>query len=76
MIAGAYLRKSDADERSADDGQSIARQREHAAAYAATKGWRLDPACVFADDDVSGGEFKKRPGADAAAGRASPTSTV
>ncbi len=62
MIAGAYVRKSDADERSADDGQSIERQREHAAAYAATKGWRLDPACVFADDEVSGGEFKKRPG--------------
>ncbi len=73
MIAGAYLRKSDADERSAEDGKSIERQREHAAAYAATKGWRLDPACVFADDDVSGGEFKKRPGLTQLLGALEPT---
>jgi site-specific DNA recombinase len=62
MIAGAYLRKSDVDERSAEDGKSIERQRESAVAYAAKKGWHLDPTSIFADDDVSGGEFKKRPG--------------
>src|SRR6266849_310170 len=61
-VAGLYLRKSSEDERSAEDGKSVERQREHATAFAATRGWRVDPDLIFSDEAISGGEFKRRPG--------------
>src|SRR5712692_2598555 len=53
-VAAAYLRKSNDDERSAEDGKSIERQREGCAAYAAKLGWRLDPDLIFSDESISG----------------------
>src|SRR5262249_21911462 len=41
---------------------AIARQIEHARAYAARKGWVVDDEHVYADDGISGAEFVKRPG--------------
>jgi site-specific DNA recombinase len=35
---------------------------EHATAYAARKGWTVDPAHVYQDDGVSGAEFERRTG--------------
>ena len=61
-VVAAYLRKSNDDERSVEDGKSIERQREGCANFAATRGYRLDPALVFSDEAISGGEFKRRPG--------------
>jgi Resolvase, N terminal domain len=43
--------------------KSVTRQIEHAQAYAARKGWAVDPARVYVDDGgISGAEFVKRPG--------------
>ncbi len=61
-VAAIYARKSTEDERSAEDGKSIERQREHATAFAEKHGWRVDPDLVFSDEATSGAEFKRRPG--------------
>jgi len=61
-VAALYLRKSSEDERTNEDGKSIARQQEHGAAFAEKRGWRIDPACIYADDGVSGAEFVNRAG--------------
>jgi integrase len=42
--------------------KSVTRQVEHATAYAARKGWTVDPAYVYQDDGISGAEFVNRPG--------------
>jgi site-specific DNA recombinase len=62
MIAGIYGRKSTDQAGVAADQKSIARQIEHARAYAAAKGWTVDETCIFVDDGISGAEFSARPG--------------
>jgi len=61
-VAAIYARKSTSDERSAEDGKSVERQREHATAFAEKQGWRVDPDLIFTDEATSGAEFKRRPG--------------
>ena len=61
-IAAAYLRKSTDQAGVSEDQRSVARQFEHARAYAEKKGWRLCEEFVFADDGISGAEFTNRPG--------------
>jgi DNA invertase Pin-like site-specific DNA recombinase len=61
MIAAIYARKS-TEQTVAEDQKSVARQISHARAYATRNGWRVDDACVFADDGISGSEFAARPG--------------
>jgi site-specific DNA recombinase len=61
MIAAIYARKS-TDQNLPDVEKSVARQIEHATAYAARKGWTVDPAHVYVDDGISGAEFERRPG--------------
>jgi DNA invertase Pin-like site-specific DNA recombinase len=46
----------------ADEAKSVARQIEHARAYAAGKEWVVTDEHVYADDGISGAEFVKRPG--------------
>ena len=63
MKAAIYARKSTAESNAvADDAKSVARQIEHARAYADTKGWTVDDAHVFVDDGIGGAEFAARPG--------------
>jgi site-specific DNA recombinase len=62
MIAAIYARKSTDQNGVADDQKSIARQVEHATAYAARKGWTVSDEYVFVDDGISGAEFANRPG--------------
>lgn len=65
MIAAIYARKSTEQKAVADDAKSVARQVEHAKAFAGTKGWRTDDRYVFEDDGVSGTEFERRAGLQA-----------
>src|SRR5437762_3107615 len=62
MIAAIYARKSTEQNGVADDQKSVARQVDHARAYAASKGWTVDEAAIFVDDGISGAEFANRPG--------------
>ena len=62
MIAAIYARKSTEQNGIADDQKSVARQVEHARAYAEEKGWTVAEEFVFIDDGLSGAEFKTRPG--------------
>jgi site-specific DNA recombinase len=62
MIAAIYARKSTEQNGVGDEEKSVARQIEHAKAYAAKKGWSVDDTHVYSDDGISGAEFKKRPG--------------
>ena len=62
MIAAIYARKSTEQTGLADEQRSVARQVDHARAYAKRKGWTVDEACVFVDDGISGAEFSNRPG--------------
>src|SRR5262245_35981696 len=62
MTAAIYARKSTDQTGVADEQKSVARQVEHARAYATRKGWIVDEACVFVDDGISGAEFANRPG--------------
>src|SRR5581483_4536853 len=62
MIAAIYARKSTDQAGVADDQKSVARQVEHARAYAVAKGWRVDEQYTFVDDGISGAEFATRPG--------------
>jgi DNA invertase Pin-like site-specific DNA recombinase len=61
MIAAIYVRKS-TDQNLPDAEKSVARQIEHATAYAARKGWTVAPAHIYGDDAISGAEFQRRPG--------------
>ncbi len=45
-----------------DEEKSVARQVEHARAYAARKGWAVADEHVYVDDGISGAEFARRPG--------------
>src|SRR6266849_6302564 len=60
--AAIYARKSTEQSGVADDQKSVARQLEHARAYATRNGWTLSDEHTFVDDGVSGAEFAKRPG--------------
>src|SRR5215472_15692975 len=64
MIAAIYARKSTEQNGLADEQKSVARQVEHATAYAGRKGWVVRPAHVYVDDGISGAEYdeKRRPG--------------
>jgi site-specific DNA recombinase len=62
MIAAIYARKSTEQNGLADEAKSVARQIEHARAYAARKGWTVAEEHVYTDDGISGAEFVKRPG--------------
>jgi len=62
MIAAIYARKSTEQNGVADEAKSVARQTEHAKAYAAKKGWTVSDEHVYTDDGISGAEFVKRPG--------------
>jgi DNA invertase Pin-like site-specific DNA recombinase len=62
MIAAIYARKSTEQNAVADEGRSVARQIDHARAYAHKKGWTVDEEHIYIDDGISGAEFVKRPG--------------
>ena len=62
MIAAIYARKSTEQIGVADDAKSVARQIDHARAYAERKGWRVATEHIYSDDGISGAEFVKRPG--------------
>lgn len=61
-VAAIYARKSTDQVGVSDDNRSVARQIEHAKAYAAQKGWEVPETHVYSDDGISGAEFVKRPG--------------
>ncbi len=61
MIAAIYARKSTEQGSVSDEQKSVARQIEHARAFAVKKGWTVDDTCIFVDDGISGAEFAKRP---------------
>lgn len=62
MIAAIYARKSTEQNGVADEQKSVARQVDHAQAYARRRGWMVDDGCIFVDDGISGAEFSARPG--------------
>ncbi len=62
MIAAVYARKSTDQSGVADDQKSVARQVEHATAYASRHGWTVATEHVYTDDGISGAEFAARPG--------------
>ena len=62
MIAAIYARKSTDQTGVSDEQRSVARQVEHARAYAARKGWTVADAHIYVDDGISGAEFTNRPG--------------
>ena len=62
MIAALYARKSTDQSTVSDDQRSVARQVDHARAYAASKGWTVAGEHVYLDDGISGAEFANRPG--------------
>jgi DNA invertase Pin-like site-specific DNA recombinase len=54
VIAAIYARKSTEQAAVADEQKSVARQIEHARAYAERKGWNVPDDLVFVDDGISG----------------------
>ncbi len=62
MIVAIYARKSTDQGGVAGETRSVARQVEHAKAYAMKKGWTVAEDHVYVDDGVSGAEFANRPG--------------
>lgn len=62
MNAAIYARKSTEQSGVAEDQKSVARQVEHARAFAAARGWTVAEEHVFVDDGISGAEFSNRPG--------------
>jgi site-specific DNA recombinase len=61
MRACIYARKSTSQENVSDEQRSVARQVEHARAFAIAKGWTVADDHVFSDDGISGATFD-RPG--------------
>lgn len=62
MIAAIYARKSTEQTGLNDEERSVARQIEHAKAYADKKGWTVFDRHLYIDDGISGAEFERRPG--------------
>src|SRR5262249_12541000 len=60
--AAVYARKSNEQNGISDEAKSVARQIEHARAFAARKGWTVAEEHIYSDDGISGAEFAKRPG--------------
>jgi DNA invertase Pin-like site-specific DNA recombinase len=61
-LRSIHARKSTDQPGIADEQRSVARQIDHAKAYAASKGWTVLDEHLYADDAVSGAEFDRRPG--------------
>jgi DNA invertase Pin-like site-specific DNA recombinase len=61
MVAAIYCRKSTDQSDVTDEQRSVARQVEHARAFALKHGWLVDDAHVYVDDGMSGAEFERRP---------------
>ena len=62
MNCAIYARKSTAETNGvADEAKSVARQVEHAKAYAAQRGWTVADEHVYVDDNYSGAVFSGRP---------------
>jgi len=61
VIAAIYARKSTHQNGVADAQKSVARQVQHARAYAEEKGWCVAEEHVYVDDGISGAEFSNRP---------------
>lgn len=59
MIAAIYARKSTEQHGADADAKSVQRQIENAGAFAASKGWTIASAHVYADDAISGAETSK-----------------
>ena len=59
MVCAIYARKSTEQNGVSDDQKSVARQVEHARAYASRKGWTVADDHVYIDDAVSGAETKR-----------------
>jgi len=59
MIAAIYARKSTAQEGAGATSESVDRQLDHARAYAARKGWTVDAAHIYYDDNVSGAAYAR-----------------
>jgi site-specific DNA recombinase len=62
MFAAIYARKSTDQNGVSEEQRSVARQVEHATAYARRKGWQVADEYVYIDDGISGAEFATRPG--------------
>ena len=62
MNAAIYARKSTDEPGRATEQKSVVRQVEVARAFALKHGWSVSDAHVYVDDDVSGAEFRRRPG--------------
>src|SRR5688572_8599843 len=62
MNAAIYARKSTDQTAVVVEQKSIARQVEHATAYAVRRGWSVSPQHIFSDDSISGAESSGRPG--------------
>ena len=62
MIAAIYARKSTDQSGVSDEQKSVARQVEHATAYAEQHGWMVVAEHIHVDDGISGAEFANRPG--------------
>ncbi|MDO8677166.1 MAG: recombinase family protein [Acidobacteriota bacterium] len=60
MIAAIYARKSTAQDDVAEEAKSVTRQVDGARAFIQTRGWTLDEAHVYKDDNVSGTLFANR----------------
>ena len=61
MTAAIYARKSTDQSGVSDEQRSVARQVEHARAFAAARGWTVVEEHVYIDDGISGAEFERRP---------------
>lgn len=61
MIAAIYARKSTDDSDRNEDARSTTRQIERAREFAAKRGWNVAEEHVYADESVSGAEWKHRP---------------
>lgn len=60
--AAIYARKSTEQSSVSEEARSVARQVDHARAYAERCGWHVADDHVFVDDGISGAEFQRRPG--------------
>ncbi len=75
MICAIYARKSNEQEKGASGAtDSCEHQIEHAKAFAASRGWTIEPEFIYVDDQISGAEISKlkaraRMVADADAGK-------
>jgi len=61
MIAAIYARKTNKQDRDAED-RSVTTQIENARAHAAQQGWTVDDAHIYFDDETSGAETTKLAG--------------